>query len=194
MMVQNAANIKEHYLSSPPIIWCYGLPAAGKTTLANQIHLILKQLNIPVALLDGDIMRKGLCSDLGFLPQDRTENIRRTAEAAVLLSDSGVTVVVACITPLESDRELARHIIGVKNFWDVFINADLEVCKRRDPKGHYKNALEGHILNFTGIDAPFEKPCSPRMQVCTEYETPVNSAKNILAAIAIDLRCNYESQ
>lgn len=193
-MILNATDIKRDYSFSPPIIWCYGLPAAGKTTLANQIHLILKQLNIPVALLDGDIMRKGLCSDLGFLPQDRTENIRRTAEVAVLLANSGVAVVVACITPLESDRELARHIIGVKKFWDVFVNTDLEVCKRRDPKGHYKKALEGHMLNFTGINAPFEKPCSPRMQVCTEYETPVNSAKSILDAIAIDLRYNYESK
>jgi adenylylsulfate kinase len=166
-----------------PVIWCYGYSAAGKSTLARCLCDILQSAAIASLLLDGDAVRRGLCSDLGFSLQDRTENIRRVAEAAVLSADAGVTVVVACITPREADRALARNIIGQKRFFDVFVDTPLDVCKQRDPKGLYKKALAGELPDFTGVDSPFERPCDPAMHIASFRESPEQVAEAVLVRL-----------
>jgi adenylyl-sulfate kinase len=168
----------------PPVIWCYGYSAAGKSTLAQCLCRTLRDEAILTSLLDGDVLRKGLCGDLGFSLQDRAENIRRIAEAAVLLADAGITVVVACITPREADRALARSIIGQKRFFDVFVDTPLDECKRRDPKGLYKKALAGELPDFTGVDSPFERPCAPAMRIVTFRESPERMAETVFITLA----------
>ena len=174
----------EAFAKRPPVIWCYGYSAAGKSTLARCLCDILKREVIATALLDGDVLRKGLCSGLGFSQHDRTENIRRVAEVAVLLINAGVTAVVACITPREADRELARNIIGHKRFFDVFVDTPLDVCKQRDPKGLYKKALAGELPDFTGVDSPFEMPGAPAMHMAAFRERPERMAAKVLARLA----------
>jgi adenylyl-sulfate kinase len=126
-------------------------------------------------VLDGDVVRKGLCNDLGYSQSDRDENIRRIAEVAKILLQSGIVVIVASIAPLEKERELAAQIIGEHAFIEVYVNATLETCMHRDPKGLYKKALAGEIKNFTGIDAPYEVPKQPATQINTE-QVSVNDA------------------
>ena len=119
-------------------------------------------------ILDGDNVRMGLNKDLGFSPQDRTENIRRITEVAKLFADSGSIVLTAFISPYQEDRDKAREIIGEEDFIEIFISADLSVCEERDPKGLYKKARSGEIKGFTGIDAPYEAPLDPELIVETD--------------------------
>lgn len=139
----------------PPILWLYGLSGAGKSTLATHLCDSLSFQGKHAFNLDGDVLRSGLNSDLGFSESDRTENLRRAAELAKILQSQGIYVVASFITPASSDRDLIDSILGDSLRW-VFVNTPLKVCENRDPKGLYLKARSGIIQNFTGISAPFE--------------------------------------
>jgi bifunctional enzyme CysN/CysC len=143
------------------VIWFTGLSGAGKTTLANALEIELHNHGIRTYILDGDNVRHGLNKDLGFSRADRVENIRRAAEMAKLMLDAGMMVMVAFISPFKREREMARDLIGSKDFLCVYVNTSLETCKRRDVKGLYKKSRENKITNMTGIDSPYEIPEHP---------------------------------
>tara|TARA_B100001093_G_scaffold305440_1_gene291369 strand:+ start:77995 stop:78597 length:603 start_codon:yes stop_codon:yes gene_type:complete len=150
------------------VIWFTGLSGSGKSTVANATEKLLHDMGLQTYILDGDNVRMGLNKDLGFSPQDRTENIRRITEVAKLFADSGSIVLTAFISPYKEDRNSARKIISDEDFIEVFVNADLSVCESRDPKGLYKKARSGEIKGFTGIDAPYEEPINPELVVETD--------------------------
>lgn len=143
-----------------PCIWFCGLSGAGKSTVANELDALFREKNIPACILDGDIVRKGLCKDLGFSQADRHENLRRIREVAKILSMTQTIPIVACITPFEQDRREAREAFKENDFLLVFMDTPLEVCQKRDPKKLYAKAAQGLIKNFTGLDSAFEKPQS----------------------------------
>lgn len=142
---------------NPCVVWLTGLSGSGKSTIANALERKLFDLGLNTHILDGDNVRMGLNSDLGFSPEDRTENIRRIGEVANLFAESGTILITAFISPYASDRTTARRACSEK-FLEVFVDADLETCEKRDPKGLYKKARAGEIKGFTGLDAPYEKP------------------------------------
>jgi adenylyl-sulfate kinase len=145
----------------PLTIWLTGLSAAGKSTLAFLLERALIDAGHPCYVLDGDNIRHGLSRDLGFSNDDRTENIRRIAEVARLMNDAGLIVIAAFISPLISDREMVRHIIGDEAYREVYVSTSMEVCESRDPKGLYKKARAGLVKDFTGVSAPYEAPVKP---------------------------------
>lgn len=152
------------------IFWFTGLSGAGKTTLADGLHQALVEGNHRSVVLDGDVVRKGLNRDLGFTREDRMENNRRIAEVARLLRDSGLIVLVSCISPMVEDRRRNRSICGETAFYEVFVDCPLAVCEERDVKGLYKKARLGLLPEFTGVSAPYEPPVSPDFVVKTgEY-------------------------
>ena len=140
------------------VIWMTGLSGAGKTTIAQHLELALNNRGYLTQVLDGDNIRSGINNNLGFSEEDRYENIRRIAEVSKLLMDSGIICINSFISPTNEIREMAKQIIGKENFIEVFIDAPLDVCEQRDVKGLYEKARKGEIKNFTGIDAPFDKP------------------------------------
>ncbi|SHJ73162.1 adenylyl-sulfate kinase [Desulfofundulus thermosubterraneus] len=146
-------------------VWFTGLPAAGKSTLANALECRLYEMGIRTYLLDGDNVRKGLCKDLGFSEKDRRENIRRVAEVAKLFVDAGIVIITAFISPYRADREMARRLFAPGEFIEVYVKCPLSECERRDPKGHYRKARAQQIPNFTGITAPYEEPINPEVVV-----------------------------
>ena len=148
------------------VLWFTGLSGAGKSTLAFALEERLFEDNFQVYVLDGDNLRTGLSSDLGFSPTDRTENIRRASEVAALFADAGLVCIAAFISPYRVDRDIARRAAG-QGFHEVYIRADLETCERRDPKGLYKKARAGQIPNFTAIGDVYEEPVSPALIVDT---------------------------
>lgn len=160
---------KSHHKSA--MIWFTGLSGAGKSTLANRVEKALFELGIRTYLLDGDNIRSGLNSDLGFTESDRTENIRRIGEVAKLFVDSNAVVLTAFISPFQSDRDLARSRVLPGEFFEVYVKCPLEVCESRDPKGLYKKARAGKVKNFTGIDSPYEPPETPELVLDTSAET-----------------------
>ena len=144
------------------VLWFTGLSGSGKSTIANNLDDKLNNLGKKTYILDGDNIRLGLNNDLGFSAEDRKENIRRISEVAKLFADSGAIVMTAFISPYRKDRDAARKLIG-NDFNEIFVDTNLEECIKRDPKGLYKKALSGEINNFTGIDAPYEKPIDPEV-------------------------------
>lgn len=170
-----------HHL--PPVIWLTGLSGAGKSTIAQLLANTLKTAGTACFILDGDVVRKGLSSDLGFSDQDRAENIRRVAEVARLMSDAGTTVIVALISPFQNERDNAKQIIGAERFLEIFIDVPLSVAEKRDVKGLYKKARRGLITQFTGIDSPYEAPLEPALRVYTDEETPEESLAKVLALL-----------
>jgi len=149
----------------PAVIWFTGLSASGKSTLAGALEEILTVQGYHTYLLDGDNVRHGLCKDLGFSDADRTENIRRVGEVAKLMADAGLIVMAAFISPFRADRRIVREILPPGQFVEVFMDASLEVCRERDPKGLYIKAERGEIKQFTGIDSPYEVPLAPEVHV-----------------------------
>ncbi|REJ97919.1 MAG: adenylyl-sulfate kinase [Planctomycetota bacterium] len=145
------------------VLWFTGLSACGKSTIANTVDHMLHSLGKHTYLLDGDNIRHGLNKNLGFSPEDRTENIRRIGEVAKLFADSGHLVLTAFISPYRADRDAVRELLADGEFIEVFVNASLETCEKRDPKGLYKKARAGEIPGFTGIDAPYEAPEKPEL-------------------------------
>lgn len=144
-------------------IWLTGLSASGKSTIANLLDAALAQQGLRSFILDGDNVRHGLNRDLGFSPADRTENIRRIGEVAKLFTEAGVIVATAFISPYRADRDQVRAIMKKGDFLEVLVDAPLEVCEKRDPKGLYKKARSGEVKEFTGISAPYEAPESPEL-------------------------------
>jgi len=151
----------------PCCIWFTGMPASGKSTIANLLEKRLHGQGRHTYLLDGDNIRHGLSRDLGFTDADRVENIRRVAEVARLMVDAGLIVLVSFISPFRAERRMARSLFEAGEFIEVFVDAPLEVCERRDPKGLYAKARRGELRNFTGIDSPYEPPGAPEVHVRT---------------------------
>ncbi len=151
----------------PAVLWFTGLSASGKSTIANLVQVRLHAAGIKTFLLDGDNLRHGLSSDLGFSASDRVENMRRVSEVARLMSDAGLIVLVAFISPFGSEREAARARMADGEFIEIFVDTSFEECARRDPKGLYRKALAGELANFTGLDSPYETPSSPDIHLKT---------------------------
>ena len=150
------------------LVWFTGFSGAGKSSLAHALEQTLFAQGRPSYVLDGDNVRHGLCSDLGFSPEDRRENLRRVAEVARLLLDAGITTLAAFISPLRADRALVQSIVGAEQFLEVFVDCPLAVCEARDVKGMYRKARSGALPQFTGISAPYEPPLAPQLQLRTD--------------------------
>jgi adenylyl-sulfate kinase len=166
------------------VVWFTGLSGAGKSTLAAALSRELRRCGAYVMLLDGDQLRLGLNSDLGFTDRDRTENIRRVAEVAKLVSDEGLIVIASLISPFSVDRELARKIVGTERFLEIYVSTPIEICESRDPKGLYKKARSGQILNFTGIGSRYEPPNAPNFSIDTS-STKIDEAVAILTEFVL---------
>jgi adenylylsulfate kinase len=149
----------------PCILWFTGLSGSGKSTIANAVEVKLAQLRKHTYLLDGDNVRYGLNKDLGFSDSDRVENIRRIGEVSNLFADAGIIVLSAFISPFREDREIVRTLAKEGEFIEVFIDAPLEICEQRDPKGLYVKARKGEIPDFTGISSPYEAPEKPEIHI-----------------------------
>jgi adenylylsulfate kinase len=149
------------------ILWFTGLSGAGKSTLANAVNSALFEQGLACYVLDGDNVRHGLCSDLGFSDADREENIRRIGEVAKLFLDAGVVVLTAFVSPFQADRARARTLVEPGDFIEIHCAADLEVCESRDTKGLYAKARAGQIKEFTGISSPYEAPEHPELRIDT---------------------------
>jgi adenylylsulfate kinase len=164
----------------PFILWFTGLSASGKSTLANIVEKKLFRMNYKTYLLDGDNVRHGLNKDLRFNEQSRIENIRRIGEISKLFLDSGIIVLTAFISPFKSDRDLARSLVEKEQFIEIFIDASLETCEKRDPKGMYLKARNGEISNFTGISSPYESPENPELHVINNEITLDDASNQII--------------
>ncbi len=149
------------------LLWFTGLSGSGKSTIANAVEQALVRKGIHTYTLDGDNVRKGLNNNLSFSPDDRTENIRRIAEVSNLMIDAGLVVLAAFVSPYEKDRERIKDIVGAPNYVEIFVSTPVEECERRDVKGLYAKARTGEITNFTGINAPYEAPVNPNIEINT---------------------------
>ena len=149
------------------VVWLTGLSAAGKSTLAWGLEEHLSATGRLAYVLDGDNVRHGLCADLGFSPADRAENIRRVGEVAALLADTGLVTIAAFVSPYRADRAHARDAVGAERFLEAWVSAPLAVCETRDPRGLYRKARDGDIVDFTGVSAPYEPPETPELTIPT---------------------------
>ncbi|OFY49536.1 MAG: adenylyl-sulfate kinase [Bacteroidetes bacterium GWF2_41_31] len=165
------------------VIWLTGLSGAGKTTIARQFEIELNKMGYLTQILDGDNVRTGINNNLGFSEDDRFENIRRIAEVSKLFLDCGIICINSFISPTKKIRQMARDIIGSENFIEVYVNASLAVCEKRDTKGLYQKARAGEIRNFTGIGAPFEPPEHPDIELKTDTPTIAESVAQGLEII-----------
>jgi bifunctional enzyme CysN/CysC len=156
----------------PCVLWFTGLSGSGKSTIANLVEKKLHALGRHTYMLDGDNVRHGLNKDLGFTSEDRVENIRRVAEVAKLMTDAGLIVLTAFISPFRSERQMARSLFPEGEFFEVYVDTPLEIAEGRDTKGLYKKAREGKLKNFTGIDSPYEAPETAEIHLDTASKTP----------------------
>jgi len=162
------------------ILWFTGLSGSGKSTLAHAVEEKLFELGCSSYVLDGDNIRHGLNKNLGFSPEDRTENIRRIGEVSKLFVDAAVFALTAFISPYRADRDQVRAL-APERFVEIYCQCSLDVCEQRDPKGLYKKARAGQIPEFTGISAPYEEPLSPELVVQTDQESLEESTEKVLA-------------
>ena len=169
--------------TSGVVVWLTGLSAAGKSTIATALARALTESGRNAFILDGDQLRRGLCSDLGFSPTAREENIRRAAEVARLFADAGVICVTAFISPYRAGRELARRLAPPGKFLEVYLATPLEICERRDPKGLYALARAGKIQEFTGVSAPYEPPRQPELILRTDQFSVAECVAKIRARL-----------
>ena len=178
---------REHHAGmknqTPRVLWFTGLSGSGKSTIANEVEKKLALMNRHTFLLDGDNVRHGLNKDLGFTESDRIENIRRIGEVAKLMTDAGLIVLTAFISPFRADRQLVRDMITGGEFIEIHVDTPLEVAEARDVKGLYKKAREGKLKNFTGIDSPYEAPEDPEIRVNTVDMSPEEAADFIIGKI-----------
>jgi adenylylsulfate kinase len=171
----------EQKSQEPLVIWFTGLSASGKSTIAGALEQILTQQGYHTYLLDGDNVRHGLCSDLGFSDADRHENIRRVGQVAKLMCDAGLITLAAFISPFRSDRQLVRDMLPQGRFVEVFVDADIATCRRRDPKELYAKAERGEIKGFTGIDSPYEAPQEAELRIDAAALTVAQAVNQLLA-------------
>ena len=167
----------------PAVLWFTGLSGSGKSTIANLVEKKLHAMGHHTFLLDGDNVRHGLNKDLGFTEADRIENIRRVGEVAKLMSDAGLIVLTAFISPFQAERDLVRAMLPQGEFFEIFVDTTLAEAERRDVKGLYKKARAGQLRNFTGIDSPYEQPVTPEIVITTAQESPDQAAERIVALI-----------
>lgn len=174
------------------VIWFTGLSGSGKSTIANALEKALLVKGFHTYILDGDNVRKGLNNNLSFSPEDRTENIRRIAEVAHLMIDAGLIVLSAFVSPYRKDRENVMTIVGKENFVEVFVNTPIEECEKRDVKGLYAKARAGEIKDFTGVNAPYEAPENPDIEIDSSTVSVEDSVAIIFKAIANKLHLKHE--
>jgi adenylyl-sulfate kinase len=172
----------------PVTVWLTGLSAAGKSTLAAGLERRLVDAGRPCYLLDGDSLRAGINRDLGFGPEDRRENIRRVAEIARLMNDAGLIAIAAFISPYRADRQMASDIIGGDRFIEAYLDAPLEVCEKRDPKGLYRKARAGQLPDFTGVTAPYEPPRAPALVLTTATRAIEDCVSELLTLVSAKTR------
>ncbi|OAV44341.1 adenylyl-sulfate kinase [Lewinella sp. 4G2] len=165
------------------VFWLTGLSGSGKSTIATAAERLLFDAGHHVVLLDGDNIRSGLCNNLGFSLEDRQENIRRIAEVAKLFAVSGAIVMCSFVSPTRKIRSMAGKIIGLQDFYEVFVNTPLEICEQRDVKGLYAKARRGEIKGFTGIDSPYEAPEDPFLDLRTADLTVEDAAAQLVNTI-----------
>ena len=164
------------------VVWFTGLSGSGKSTIAHEVESLLFERGCRTYVLDGDNIRHGLNKDLGFSPEDRSENIRRIAEVANLFVQAGVISLTAFISPYRADRDNARKIAG-GDFVEVYVKCDIDVCEARDTKGLYKKARAGEVKEFTGISAPYEEPLHPELVLDTAKEAIAESAAKVIEVL-----------
>lgn len=162
------------------VLWFTGLSGSGKSTVAREVEHRLFQAGHLVYVLDGDNIRFGLNRNLGFSPEDRTENIRRIGEVAKLFADAGIIVLTAFISPYRDDRDMARSLLKEGEFVEIYVDCPVSECEQRDVKGLYKKARAGEIKEFTGISAPYEEPLSPELTVNTANENVYQTAERVI--------------
>ncbi len=167
----------------PRTVWLTGLSGSGKSTISAALERRLIDAGHACFVLDGDNLRHGLNSNLGFAPADRHENVRRTAEVARLMNDAGLIVITALISPYEEDRAMARRIIGAERFLETYLAADVAACEQRDPKGLYARARRGEIAEFTGVSAPYEVPAEPAITLDTARDSVEHCVDLLTAAV-----------
>lgn len=172
------------------VIWFTGLSGSGKTTIAIGLEKALNSKGILTQVLDGDNIRAGINNNLGFSNEDRKENIRRIAEVSKLFLNCGVVTINCFVSPTHEIRQQAKEIIGENDFLEVFINTPIEICEQRDVKGLYKKARAGEIKDFTGINAPFEAPTNPFLDVKTQDKTVEQSVNEILCKMLPIIKTN----
>lgn len=166
------------------VLWLTGLSMAGKTTIANRVYKILKEKGLLVEKLDGDMVRRGLTKDLGFSPDDRNKNIERVTFVAKLLSRNNVGVIASFISPYKKQRAKIKK--QVTNYIEVFVNAPLEVCEKRDKRGLYQKAHLGQIKNFTGISDIYEPPLNPEIELKTNKESIKQSVDRVIDYLIVN--------
>ena len=177
---------KESFLNQKGVVlWFTGLSGSGKSTIAQALEKELFKRGYLLQTLDGDNVRTGLCSNLGFTLEDRQENIRRIAETARLFKECGLITICSFVSPTQQIRSLAKRIIGSDDFFEIFVDTPLEICENRDVKGLYKKARKGEIKNFTGIDSPFETPHNPFAAIKTEHRTVEECVYEIMTALKL---------
>jgi adenylylsulfate kinase len=167
------------------VVWFTGLSASGKSSLAYEVEHLLLYENIHAYVLDGDNLRHGLNKDLGFSPDDRSENIRRSAEVAKLFVDAGTVTLLAMISPFRCDRDYARSLFQSHEFIEVYMDCPLAICEQRDPKGLYKKARSGDLQGFTGVSALYEPPLNPEIVISSNLQSLEDSAKKIINYLVI---------
>jgi adenylylsulfate kinase len=166
------------------VLWFTGYSGSGKSTIAHAVEERLHQLGFCTFVLDGDNVRTGLCSDLGFSPEERTENIRRIGEVAKLFIEAGVIVLISLISPFRSDRQRVRELVGDNDFVKIYCNCPLDVCEQRDVKGLYQRARKGEITQYTGISSPYEEPLHSDI-ILKSNELSINeSVEKVMALLA----------
>src|SRR5438128_5744003 len=162
------------------VIWLTGLSGSGKSTIAAALRRELFSQGTQACVLDGDDIRRGLCSDLAFSPEDRKENVRRVGEVARLLADTGIVAIVALISPYRIDRQRVRNLVKEGQFIEVYLNAPIEICEQRDPKGLYAKARAGELKEFTGVSAPYEPPERAEIELRTDKLAVAESVMRIM--------------
>ena len=167
----------------PAVLWFTGLSGAGKSTVANLVERRLHALGRHTYVLDGDNLRHGLNRDLGFSEADRAENVRRVSEVAALFADAGLIVIASLISPYRAERAWARARVPKGEFIEVFVDAPVDECRRRDPKGLYRKADAGLLRGFTGVDAPYEAPDAPELHLRTAEASPEDLAGRVVAEL-----------
>lgn len=189
----NKSKRSEKLRQTPCVIWFTGLSGSGKSTLANALEVALHQRGKHTYLLDGDNIRQGLCSDLGFDEADRAENIRRIAHTAKLMVDAGLIILCAFVSPSIKERQLVRQLFSPQEFVEVYVSTPLDICEKRDPKGLYQQARVGNISLFTGVSAPYQVPEKPEITLNTANQKVTESVQRLIDYLQQQGLLDYET-